>query len=221
MLDLSTVVRVWQGRALVARRLRTVEQVSWSLPVEERNTGVLPRAQTEAAQTDIIATNNSEEPARVSIFGAGRGGSIREQDFPVPPRGRFTFNVNDIAPRATELVVEVEVDRPVAVESLVAPDDRRSVSLLPLLSPERRWVFPMAERRELVLANPNPRAVRVQIDRLGGRSSRRELTIQPSRSVRLPLRARGAFGLEVRSRGGGITAAVVGRDGSMPGVPLA
>lgn len=220
MLDLSTVVRVWQGRAIVARRLRTVEQVSWSLPVEPRQFGVLPRAETEAAQTDIIAANVSDEPARVSIFGAGRRGSIRERDLPVPPGGRSTFNLNDVAPRAAELVVEVEADRPVALESLVAPDDRRDVSLLPLLDPERRWVFPMAERRELLVVNPNPRAVRVEIERLGGTRSKREVTIQPSRAARLPLRARGGFGLIVRSRGGDVTAAVVGPEGSMPGVPL-
>jgi hypothetical protein len=221
MPNLSTVVRIWQGRAIVARRLRTVEQVSWSLPSTLVDHGVLPRAQTDEAHTGLIAVNTGEEPARVSVFGAARRGSIPEESFTVPAGGRTSFELNDVAPRAPELVVELEADHAVALESLVAPDSRRrGVSLFPPVDPERSWVFPIAERRELLVVNPNTRAVRVDVQRLGPGPPIETFTVEPSRTARVRLEGGRAFGLVVRSRDGAITAAVVGGRGSMIGLPL-
>jgi hypothetical protein len=221
MPNLSTVVRIWQGRALVARRLRTVEQVSWSLPSQPASSGVLPRAQTERAHTSLIAVNTSEDPARISVFGAGRRGSIPEESFTVVGGGRNTLDLGDVAPRAGDLVVELSSDRPVAIESLVAPDDRRrGVSLMPPLEPDRAWVLPIAERRELVVVNPNPRAIEVEVERLGPGPPIESFTVEASRTRRIKLEGGRGFGLIVRSRAV-FTAAVVGGRGSTTGVPLA
>jgi hypothetical protein len=219
--SLSAVVDVWQGRAIVARRLRTVEQISWSLPVDGKTSGVLPRAQTDGADTAIIVVNTSEEPARVTVSGAGGQGSIPEESFTVGDNGRGVFDLDDVAPRSSELVVEVFSDRSVAFESLVAPDDRRrGVSLLPPVDPERAWVFPIAERRELVIVNPNPRAVRVEVQRLGPGEPIETRTVGPSDTARIKLSGERGFGLVVRSREGAVTAAVVGGRGSMLGIPI-
>ena len=57
------------------------------------------------------------------------------------PIARNAFEINAIAPRAEELVVRVRSDLEVYIESLVAPNDRKAVSLLPPQTPSRRWVF--------------------------------------------------------------------------------
>lgn len=220
MLDLSTVVRVWQGRAIVARRLQTVEQISWSLGAQLADGGVLPRAVTQDAITAVIALNPFDETSRVTLVGAGSRGSIPEQRFDVPPTGRSTFELNALAPDARGLVVTVEASRPVAMESLVVPEERETVSLLPPLRPGRRWVIPIAEQRSLVLVNPNPRPVRVSIDRLGPGSSLGIVTVEPNRMQIVPLPGRSPFGVVVRSDAGPVTAAAVGAPGSIPGVPL-
>jgi hypothetical protein len=218
--SLSAVVEVWQGRAIVARRLRTSEQVSFSLPSDLIAGGALPRAQTQAAETHIIAANIADEPARVTVFGAGRRGSINEESFTVPASGRASFDLDDAAPRAADLVVELESDRPIALESLVAPGNRRAVSLLPPLQPERGWVFPIAEDRELVIVNPGTRAVRIEVERLGRGPAIESFTVEPSRTARVALEGGNAFGVVVRSRDGAFTAAVVGGRGSTIGIPL-
>lgn len=218
--SLSAVIEVWQGRAIVARRLRTVEQVSFSLPSDVLDFGVLPRAQTQDAETHVIAANLGDEPARVSIFGAARRGSIPEESFTVPATGRASFDLDDAAPRASDLVVEIESDRPLALEALVAPSDRSAVSLLPVVRPERAWVLPIAERRELVLVNPGTRAIRIEIERLGPGGEIEPVTVEPSRTARVGLESGRAFGLVVRSPDGAFTAAAVGSRGSTPGVPL-
>lgn len=222
MPNLSTVVRVWQGRAIVARRLRTEEQVTFSLPVQPRSTGVLPRAQTQDAVTAIIAVNTGDESARATVFGAGGRGSLPEESFTVPDGSRSEFDLNAIAPDASQLVVGVRSDRPVYLESLVAPDDRRTgVSLFEPQTAEREWVIPIAERRELVVVNPNPRAVRVEVERLGPAGAEIEpFTIEPSRTARIPLPAGAPYGVVVRSRDGAITAAAVGGRGSLAGIPI-
>ncbi len=220
MLDLSTTVRVWQGRAIVARRLRTVDQVSWSLPVEETVGGIIPRATTEDAVTSLIAVNLSEDPAHVTVFGAGRTGSLPEETFDVSAVGRTDFDVTTLAPRTRDLVIGVESDLPAAIESLVATDDRVAVSLLSPLQPQRRWVLPLAEQRELVLVNPTTARIRVSITRLGPGDPFRDVTIDANRVQRIRLRGEAPFGLLVESQGGAVTAAVVGARGTTPGVPL-
>ncbi len=222
MLDLSTTIRVWQGRAIVARHLRTVEQVSWTLSTEPITDGVLPRADTDDAETALIAVNLNEDPAHVSVSGAGRTGSLPEERFEVDSIGRSTFEINAIAPRAQELVVRVRSDLPISIESLLAPGDRRTVSLLTPQVPARRWVFPLAERRQLQLVNPNATPVRVDFTRFGAGPRIRSITIDPNRSVRVELGEESAFGLlvQVRGRGGGVTATVVGERGTLAGVPL-
>jgi GT2 family glycosyltransferase len=219
--NLSTVVTVWQGRAIVARRLRTVEQVSFSLPTNLVSSGVLTRAQTDKADTAVVAVNTAEEPARVSVFGAARRGSIPEESFTVIAGGRNTLELDDVAPRAAELVVELKSDRPLHLETLVAPDDRRrGVSLLPPVTPERSWVLPIAERRELIVVNPNPKAIRVEVERLGPGEPVETFTVEPSRTARVKLSGSRGFGLIVRSRDGAFTAAAVGGRGSLNGLPF-
>ncbi len=221
MLDLSTTVRIWQGRAIVARHLRTVDQVTWSLATDQITDGVLPRAITEDADTALIAVNLNDDPAHVSVSGAGRTGSLPEERFEVGPIGRSSFEINAIAPRAEELVVRVRSDLALFIESLVAPSDRKAVSLLGPQAPARRWVFPLAERRNLQLVNPNATPVRVDISRLGTGPPVRSVTIDPNRSISVGLGNEGTFGLLVQVRsGGGVTAAVVGERGTLPGVPL-
>ncbi len=222
MLDLSTTIRVWQGRSIVARQFRTIDQITWTLANDPVTDGVLPRAITEDADTALIGVNLGDDPAHVSVSGAGRTGSLPEERFEVGPVARNAFEINAIAPRATELVVRVRSDLPVYIESLVAPSDRKAVSLLPPQTPARRWVFPLAERRSIQLVNPNATSVRVDLTRLGTGPPLRSVTIDPNRSVSVGLGDESTFGLlvQVRGGGGGVTAAVVGERGSLPGVPL-
>ena len=220
MLDLSTTVRVWQGRAIVARRLRTVEQVAWGLPTDEIRSGVLPRAETQSAATTIIAVNQNEDPVRINIFGAGRQGSLPEEGFDVDPLRRDDFDLSSVVPNARDLVVQVEAEAPVAMESLVAPDDRESVSLLAPLRPERRWVVPIAEERELMVVNPTTRKVRVRITRLGPGRSIRPVTLEANRVGRIELPGDSPFGVLVEAESGVVTVAAVGERGTLPGVPL-
>lgn len=221
MLDLSTVVRVWQGRALVARRLRTVEQVTWGLPSDEARGGVLPRAMTSSAATTILSVNLTDDPVHVEVFGVQRSGSLPEQGFDVEGRRRTDFELASIVPNGRDLVVTVDADRPVALESLVAPDDRETVSLLPLLDPERRWVVPLAEERELHVVNPTSRRVTVRFTRLGIGPEIEPITIDPYRVARVEMRETGAFGVLVASDGGGVVVSAIGAGGSIPGVPFA
>lgn len=220
MLDLSTVVKVWQGRAVVARRLRTEEQTSWSLGSVPIEGGVLPRAVTQDAVTAIIAVNESDEVAEVTVFGTGEQGSLPEEVFMVPAVGRTSFEVNILAPDAGALVVRLTPDRPIAMESLVAPEGRETVSLLPPLTPSTRWVLPMAEGRELVVVNPNPRDVRVTMSRLGPGGELEPVTIGANSTQTIELPGDQAFGLLVEAAGGAVTTAVVGERGSLPGIPL-
>ncbi len=219
MLDLSTTVSVWQGRAIVARRLRTVEQVTWGLPVDEVKSGVVPRALTADGASSLLVVNRNEDPANIAISGAGRTGSLPEESFDVGASRRDDFELSSIAPRAKELVFSIRSDLPVAVETLVAPDDRRTVSLLPLMHPERRWVVPMAEERELVVTNAGTRRVTVQIGRLGRGADFDDVTIEPNRVRRIKLAGSNPFGVIVTSTGG-VTVAAVGERGSIAGVPL-
>jgi hypothetical protein len=220
MLDLSTTVRVWQGRAIVMRRLRTVEQVSWSLPVDEITSGYVPRVNTADGLSSLIAVNLQEEAAGVEVFGAGRTGSLPEETIEIPEGERRDFDIASIAARAKDIVVGVSSEVPVAIESLVALDDREAVSLLPPLATERRWAIPVAEDRELFLVNPSTRRVRVRVERLGPGPAIRPVTIAANHVQRVKLRGTNPFGLLVTADGAGVTAAVIGPGGSIPGVPL-
>jgi GT2 family glycosyltransferase len=220
MLDLSTTVNVWQGRAIVARRLRTIEQVSWSLPVDETTGGIVPRVNTADGVTNLIAVNLSDDPAQVRVFGAGRTGSLPEKQFDVPGGERRDFEIADLASSVRDVVVEVESNVPVAIESLVATDDREAVSLFPPLAPQRRWAVPIGEDRELYLVNPSSSRVRVQIERLGPGPRIRTVTIAANQVRRVRLVGTKRFGLLIESNGRGVTPVVVGARGSTPGVPL-
>jgi hypothetical protein len=220
MLDLSTTVRVWQGRALVARRLRTVDQVTWGLPVDETTGGVLPRAVTQSAATTIIAVDLSDDPVHVTVSGAGRSGSLPEEGFDVEAHRRGDFELASVVPNARDLVVRVDADRSVAMESLVAPDDRETVSLLPPMHAERRWVVPIAEERVLHVINPTTRRVTVRFVRLGIGPQIPPVTLDANRVARIKLRGTAAFGVLVESDGGGVVVSAVGEGGSLPGVPF-
>jgi hypothetical protein len=220
MLDLSTVVRIWQGRALVARRLRTVDQVTWGLPSDETTGGVLPRAITSSAATTILGVNLSDDPVHIEVSGAQRGGSLPEQGFDVEGRRRADFELSSVVPNGSDLVVRVEADRPLAIESLVAPDDRETVSLLPPLNPERRWVVPLAEERVLHVVNPTSRKVTVRFTRLGIGPPIEPVTIDAYRVARVKMAGTGAFGVLVSSDRGGVVVSSIGEGGSIAGVPF-
>jgi hypothetical protein len=220
MLDLSTTVRVWQGRAIVARRLRTVDQVTWSLPVPVQQDGVLARALTDNAVTAIVAVNPGDDPAVVTVTGSVRGAKLTSDRFEVPGVARDTFEVNKIAENARDIVVRLHSDRPVALEGLVAPEDRRTVSLMAPLEPSRLWVVPIAERRSLVVSNPTNRDVRVSVERLGPGARIPDFVVGANRVRAVALHGEQAFGVLVRARGD-VTAAVVGQRGSTVGVALA
>lgn len=179
----------------------------------------MPRAVTHDATTSVIALNHSDEIAHVTLKGSGGRGSLPEQRFDVPPSGRTTFELNAFAPDARGLVVHLSADRPVAMETLVAPEARETVSLLPPLEPARRWVMPMAETRKLVIINANARAVRFDIDRLGPGGAIGSRRLGPNRMAIVPLSGAQPFGVQVTADGP-VTAVVIGERGSMPGVPL-
>ena len=200
--------------------MRTVEQLAWGLPVDEVRTGVLPRAETQSAATTIVAVNQNEDPVRVNIFGAGRQGSLPEEGFDVDPLRRDDFELSSVVPNARDLVVQVEAEVPLALESLVAPDDRATVSLLPPLQPERRWVVPIAEERELLVINPTTRKVRVRVTRLGPGRAIRSVTLDANRVGRIELSGDSPFGVLVEAETGAVTVAAIGERGSLPGVPL-
>jgi hypothetical protein len=224
MLDLSTTVRVWQGRAIVARRLRTEEQISWSLPVDVITEGTLPRAQTAEATTDLIAVNLSDDPIRVNVFGAGRfgtgrRGSLEDAGFSIDGGRRASFDVDELASRGRDLVIGVESEQPIAIESVVAPDDRSTVSLMPPLDPARDWIVPIAEERELVIVNPNNHLVKVEVQRLGADRRKWTLNIEANRVGKIAMRLKDPFGVAVSSSSGGVTVASIGPRGTIPGVP--
>jgi hypothetical protein len=224
MLDLSAEITVWQGRAVVARRIRTVaqatEQVTWSLATDLRESGVLPRASTDRTVTAVIAVNPSDEAARVSVFAVGAEGSLPQEAFEVPPNGRTTFDLASIGPDLADLFVRLDANRPVAMESLVVPDDRRTISLLPPVDASAVWTVPLAEGRTLVLTNPGTRSVSVELERLGRGPRIRGVEVGPNRVVMVELEGEEPFGVLVRSSGGPVTAAAVGPRGTIPGVPF-
>ena len=221
MLDLSTVVRVWQGRALVARRLRTIDQVTWGLPSDESTGGVLPRATTSGAATTVLAVNLTDDPVHVEVSGVQRSGSLPEQGFDVEAGRRGDFELASVVPNGRDLIVRVRTETPVALESLVAPDDRETVSLMPPLQPERRWVVPLAEERVLNVVNPSSRRVTIRFARLGIGPAIDAVTIDPYRVARIRMRGTGEFGVLVTSDGGGVVVSSIGPRGSIPGVPFA
>lgn len=68
--------------------------------------------------------------------------------------------------------------------------------------------------------NPNPRAVVVEVERLAPGGPIEEFTIEASRTKTVKLGGSKPFGISVHSRGGPMTAAVIGPRGSMSGVPI-
>jgi hypothetical protein len=219
MLDLSTVIRVWQGRAIVARRLTTVEQVSWSLPTPLSTGGVLPRAQTQDGQTKVIVLNPSDTPARISAQGFADDSTIPLQNFDVDANARTSFVVNSFAPAARGVVLNVRAGHSVAVESLVVPKGRRELSLFPAMQPDRRWVVPLAESRRLVVLNPGDRPVQAEFDRLGDSGSHTTATIPPHRIYATGLAGPGEFGLLLRADRP-VTVVAAGPAGAVAGVPF-
>jgi hypothetical protein len=228
MPDLSVEVRVWQGRAVAARRLCIgivcneggAEEIFFSTGVEPGLRGVLPRARTTGAQTALIAVNANDEPATVELSFVTPQGSLPSERLELAPQSRDAFDVAEVAPDIDNLVVRYAARLPVAVEALVAPADRNGVSLLPGLVPARRWAIAAAENRTLVVVNPGTRAVRVRIRRLGPGPEIRTLRVGPSRVATLEIPGDEPFGILAEADGGDITAVAVGGAGSLSGVPL-
>ncbi len=220
MLDLSAEVTVWQGRAIVARRLRTEEDLSWSMPTEPVSAGVLPRAATRGATTMLMAVNPGDRPVQISLLMLGEEGTLPRQTFEVDARSRVSFDLGDVAPDLPGMIARVTAARPLAIESLVVPDDRAAVSVMPPLRPASRWALPIGEDRALLVANPGNTAVRVEIERLGPGGAIRPMTVGPGQMEAVALQGSQPFGLLLRVRGGAVTAAVVGPKGTVPGLPL-
>jgi len=218
-LRLSAVVDVWQGRAIVGHRLHTSEEVYWSLGTELVRSGVLHHATTDGALSRIVAFDPAQLPASVHVTGSGAQGAVPDLEFDVPETRRATFDLNDDVPDAPGLVVRVDADRPLAFETMVIPDDRTSISVIPLMQPARSWAIAAAEGRHLVVTNPNARAVRLRVTRLGPGPPIADQTVRSGRSLVLPLEGSRPFGLLVRADGGAVTAAAVGGAGAIAGYP--
>jgi GT2 family glycosyltransferase len=220
MLDLSAVIRVWQGRGIVARRFTTVDQVTWSLPVPAITSGVLPRADTADGTTSIIGVNLQQDPVEVKVDASGPNGTLPPSHLDIDPGRRNSLELNTSAARAKALIATVSAPEPVILESLVAPRSRRSVSLMPPVQPGRRWVVPLAERRTLLIDNPTKRSVKITLTRLGAGKRTYHYRLGAEQTLTLPQRGTRPFGLIV-SATGPVTAAAVGVEGSVVGVPLA
>ena len=216
MLDLSTVIRVWQGRAIVARRLTTVEQVSWSLSSPLVTSGLLPRGVTQNGQTKVIALNPTDSPVRVSVDGFADDSTIPMQNIDVEPNSRTSFVVNSFAPQAHALLVNVHADHAVALESLVVPKGRKGLSLLPPLTPAKRWVVPLAENRQLIIENPGGGAARVSLDRLGSAPDHTTLSVPAHHVLVTPFFAGDQIGVLLRASRP-VTVVSVGQSGAVAG----
>jgi hypothetical protein len=219
MLDLSTAIRVWQGRAIVARRLTTVDQISWSLGSPQITSGVLPRGITQNGETKVIVLNPSDSPVHITAEGYADDSTIPQQAFDIDPDSRSSFVVNSFAPQARGIVLDVEADNPVAVESLVVPKDRKGLSLLPVLEPARLWVVPLLESRHLVVVNPTNKPVKTQLITLGAGASGTTFTIAPHSTAESPAFPSGEFGMLVRTNGP-VMVMAYGKDGALAGAPL-
>ena len=219
MLDLSAVIRVWQGRAIVARRLTTVDQVTWSLPSPQITSGVLPRADTLDGTTMLIGVNLTSDSVAVKVSGTGPNGPLPGSHLDIDSNRRASLELGTSGPRLQSPLVTVQAPEPIVLESLVAPRDRLSVSLLPPVEPQRRWVLPLAEGRSLIVNNPGDRTVRILLRRLGPGRKIARYRVAAHQTLIVPMTGQSPFGMLV-SATGGITAAAVGPQGSIVGVPL-
>ncbi len=219
MLDLSAVIRVWQGRGIVERRFTTVDQVTWSLPVPAITSGVLPRADTATGTTAIIGVNLQQDSVEVRINAAGPNGRLPAAHLDIDSGRRGSLILNSSAARSPSLLATVGAPEPVILESLVAPNDRKTVSLMPPVPPGRSWVLPLAEGRTLLVSNPGGRAVKITLHRLGPGRRLQTVRVGAHQTFTVPMRGTAPFGMLVTATGD-ITAAAIGRPGSIVGVPL-
>lgn len=222
-LELSTEVDVWQGRAVVGRRLTTSEQVTWDLGTRLRESGVVPRAGTAGAVTDLIFLDPHDDPhdraADVELDIVGQDGAIAAPPFEVPASRRLTFDLGGPAPEEPQPVVRVRASRPLGVETLVVPEDRDDLSLLPLLDPARTWAVPAAEGRRLLVTNPGTAAVEVDLVRLGSGSRLEGGEVGPSGVRAFEVPGDEPFGVLVEGEAPVVVVAL-GGGGALPGVPL-
>jgi hypothetical protein len=220
MLGLSTIIRVWQGRAIVARRLQTVEQLSWSLGADLQTYGIFPRAVTQDALTKIIAVNPTDTPVRISAAGHAEDSTVPQQNIDVDPNSRTSIDLNSFAPQANGLVVDVHADHAMAMEALVVPKARRKrLSLLPPVQPARSWVLPIAEARRLVLTNPNTGEAKVSLIRLGPGPDLGTVTVPAGHMLPVDLPGAGQFGVLIEANRP-VTAMAFGDAGALTAVPL-
>ncbi|HVL82465.1 MAG TPA: DUF5719 family protein [Actinomycetota bacterium] len=218
--DLSVEVTVWQGRALVSRRLSTPIEVNWSLGTIPSPSGAFPRVSTLEASSQIVVVNPRDRAGEVVLTLVGEQGSLPRATFEVEPRSRTTYDLAGPAPDHEQLLVQVRAAPPMAMEAVVVPQQRTDRSILALQQPRAGWVVPAAEGRTLLLGNPGTRPVRVALRRLGPGPALRPVTVPPARIVAVDLRADpGPFGVALGASGGPVTAAVVGGQGAAPALP--
>ncbi len=218
-LELATEVDVWQGRAVVARRLTTSEQVTWDLGIEPRDSGIVPRADTADAVSELILLDPHDRPVDVELDVVGGEGAIAAPPFEVAGSRRLTFDLSGPVPDEPQPVVRFRAASPLAVETLVVPEDRDDLSLLPLLDPARRWVVPAGEGRRLVVTNFGTAAVQVDLVRLGRGGPLEGGELGPSDVGVFELSGDEPFGVLVEADGP-VVVAGLGGDGALPGVPL-
>jgi len=219
MLDLSAEIRVWQGRGIVARRFTTVDQVTWSLPVPPVTSGVFPRADTIDGITAVVGVNLQGDPVEVKVTAKGPNGQLPAAHLEIDAGHRASLDLNSTAARANSLLVSVNAPKPVILESLVAPKNRATVSLMPAVQPGPRWVLPFAEGRTLLVNNPGASAVRIVLRRLGPGRRIARYRVPAHASLSVAMQGADGFGMLV-SATGNITAAAIGLPGSTEGVPL-
>src|SRR5439155_8436428 len=94
MLDLSAVIRVWQGRAVVAARLITDEQISWGLASPLITDGVLPRGLTQNGETKVVVLNPTDTSPHLTAAGFADESTIPQQAFDIDPNTRTSFVIN-------------------------------------------------------------------------------------------------------------------------------
>ncbi|HVE92706.1 MAG TPA: glycosyltransferase [Actinomycetota bacterium] len=217
---LSTHVSVWQGKAVVARRLSTRRDLAWSIGLRPQRSGTVPRAITRGAGTSLVAANVADDDAGMSVSIIGAEGSLPDTGLDVEANRRAVLDLADTAADEENLLVSYTSPVPVAVESVVVPQNRERVSVLPALVPARRWAIPLAEGRTLLLSNSGTDPARVTMRGLGPGPPIDRITVQPGRMevVELP-EAQEGFGVLLEASSP-VAVAAVGGSGSLAGHPL-
>lgn len=220
---LGAEITIWQGRAIVSRRMRRSGLLIFTPGVQPVTSGILPRAATRDASTRLVVVDPSDEPAQVSADLAGAEGSIPPASFDVAAGTRKSFDLGESAPGQPSMFVRVHADPASVIESVVVPSARDGISVLPPLDPRRSWVLPVVEKRIVFVVNPGPGTARLRFTRLGPGAPPARVSIDPGKTYELIAEGDGPFGLLIETTAGEIVTAVAGANpqaGAAPGIPV-